>query len=152
MRAVKIEHRIGVRASAEAIWDVLADIEAWPNWCSLYSQVAGAIRIGARLELTVALAGQAPRQIRPVVVDWVPHEQLHWRLSMLGGLVRSIRYFEIEELAPGSCIFSNGEMFEGLLGARIAKRLRGPIQAGFREMGEALKARVEKAADQAAAD
>lgn len=141
---VKLEHRTGVRAPAEAIWALLANIDAWPRWNPLYTKAAGVIRIGAPLELEVTLPGQPPRAIRPLVADWVPNEQLHWRLSMLGGLVKSTRYFEIEELAPGSCIFSNGEMFDGLLGPSVAKRLRGPIRAGFQAMGEALKELAEK--------
>jgi hypothetical protein len=144
---VKLEHRLGVRASAEVIWAVLVDIDGWKAWNPLYPQAAGVIRMGAALDLQLALAGQAPRQIRPVVVDWVPNEQLLWRLSMLGGLVKSTRYMEIEELASGSCIFSNGELFEGLLGPTVARRLRGPIRAGFTAMGEALKARAEAAAE-----
>lgn len=143
---VKLEHRTGVRAPAEAIWSVLYDIEAWPRWNPLYTKAAGVIRIGAPLELEVVLPGQAPRVIRPVVLDWVPNEQILWRLTMLGGLVKSMRYFEIEELVPGSCIFSNGEMFDGLLGPSVAKRLRGPIRAGFQAMGEAVKALAEEAA------
>jgi hypothetical protein len=142
---VKLEHRTGVRASAEAIWAVLADIESWPRWNPLYTRAQGQIRIGAQLELEVALPGQAPRTIRPVVEDWVPNEQLHWRVSMLGGLVKSTRYFEIEQLAPGSCIFSNGELFGGLAGPIIARRMRGPIRAGFQAMGEAAKEIAEAA-------
>jgi hypothetical protein len=81
-----------------------------------------------------------------MVADWVPNEQIHWRLSMLGGLVKSVRYLEIEELAPSSCIFSNGEIFEGLMGPTVARRMAGPIRAGFRAMGEALKVRAEAVA------
>jgi hypothetical protein len=143
---VKLEHRTGVRASAETVWRLIADIEAWPRWNPLYTKAQGAVRIGTTLDLEVALPGQAPRAIRPVVLDWIPNEQLLWRLSMMGGLIRSTRYFEIEELAPGSCIFSNGEMFEGLIGPAVARRLRGPIRAGFQAMGEAVKALAEEGA------
>lgn len=143
---VKLEHRTGVRASAETIWRMIADIEAWPRWNPLYTKAQGAVRIGATLDLEVALPGQAPRAIRPVVLDWIPNEQLLWRVSMMGGLIKSTRYFEIEELVPGSCIFSNGEMFEGLLGPTVARRLRGPIRAGFQAMGEAVKSLAEEGA------
>jgi hypothetical protein len=37
-------------------------------------------------------------------------------------------------------------MFEGLLGPSVAKRMRGPIRAGFAAMGEAVKALAEQAA------
>ena len=143
---VKLEHRTGVRAPVDVIWTMLYDIEAWPRWNPLYTKVAGTIRIGAPLELEVALPGQAPRTIRPVVLDWIPNEQILWSLTMFGGLIKSTRYFEIEELAPGSCIFSNGEMFDGLLGPRAARRMSGPIRAGFQAMGEAVKALAEEAA------
>ncbi|HEY2179987.1 MAG TPA: SRPBCC domain-containing protein [Caulobacteraceae bacterium] len=147
---LKLEHRLGVRAPAETIWAILADIDRWAEWNPLYPTAAGAIRMGATLDLEVGLPGQAPRAIRPVVIDWVPNEQIHWRLSMLAGLVKSVRYLEIEELAPGSCIFSNGEIFEGILGPTVAKRLAGPIRAGFKAMGEALKVRAEAAAETSA--
>jgi hypothetical protein len=143
---VKLEHRTGVRAPAETIWRMIADIEAWPRWNPLYTKAQGVVRIGAPLDLEVALPGQAPRAIRPVVLDWIPNEQLLWQIKMLGGLVKSIRYFEIEELAPASCIFSNGEMFDGMLGPSIARRWRGPIRAGFRAMGEAVKSLAEEGA------
>ena len=141
---VKLEHRAGVRAPAETIWGLISNVEKWPIWNPLYTKAQGTVRIGAVLELEAVLPGQAPRVIRPVVLDWIPNEQLLWRVSMMGGLIRTTRYFEIEELAPGSCIFSNGEMFEGLLGPPVARRLRGPIRAGFQAMGEAVKTLAER--------
>ena len=143
---VKLEHRLGIPAPAEAIWKILADIDGWSRWNPLYPAASGVIRMGAPLDLQVAIAGQPIRSIRPLVVDWIPNEQLHWRLTMLGGLVKSTRYFEIEELAPGACIFSNGELFDGLIGPTLAKRMAGPIRAGFAALGEALKAEVEGSA------
>jgi hypothetical protein len=140
---VKIEHRLGIRAPAEAIWEVLADIAAWGAWNPLYPKAEGILRIGAPLSLDVAVPGQPTRTIRPVVLDWVPNEQILWRLSLLGGLVRSTRFLEIEQLSETGSIFSNGEMFEGMLGPRLARRQRGPLREGFAAMGEALKSRVE---------
>ncbi len=140
-----IEHRLGVRAPAEAIWAVIADLDAWQAWNPLYPSAQGALRIGETLTLELALPGEAPRTIRPTIVDWVPNEQIHWRLSLLSGLVRSLRYIEIEQLAETGCIFSNGEIFRGPLGPLVAGRMRPAIQAGFQAMGEVVKARAEAA-------
>ncbi|MEO8112935.1 MAG: SRPBCC domain-containing protein [Phenylobacterium sp.] len=140
---VRIEDRIGVQASAETIWDLIVDLKGWEVWNPLYPKASGQIRIGQPLDLTLVLPGQAPRQIQPVVLEWVPNEQLHWRLSMMGGLVKTVRYLEIEPLAPGSCIVSNGEIFGGLMGPPAIRRMGRTIQRGFREMNEALKARAE---------
>jgi len=140
---VKIENRIGVTATAPAIWEVLSDISAWPEWNPLYTRAAGVLRIGAQLDLEVAVPGQPKRMIRPVIADWVPNDQIHWNLRMLGGLVKTTRYLEIEQLTETGCIFTNGELFDGLLGPSIAKRMLRELREGFAAMGEALKARVE---------
>lgn len=141
----KIEHRIGVQAPAQVIWDILADLPGWAHWNPLYPKAQGELRIGQALDLTLALPGQAPRQIQPVILDWVPLDQIHWRLSMLRGMVRSTRYIEIEVLGDTSCIVSNGEIFEGLLGPSVMRSMRRSIRQGFTEMGEALGARAEAA-------
>jgi hypothetical protein len=140
---LRIEHRIGIQAPPEVIWEVIADLSAWHEWNPLYPRAEGTIRIGQPLSLTLALPGQKPQEIAPVVLEWVPNEQLHWRLSLMGGLIRTIRFMEIERLAEESCIVSNGEIFGGLVGQRAAKRVGNAIYRGFREMDEALKARAE---------
>ncbi len=140
---VKFEHRIGVQAPASVIWEIIYDLGAWKDWNPLYPRADGQVRIGTELDLTLALPGQAHRTIRPKVLDWVPNEQLHWRLSMLGGLVSNVRYIEIEALGPANCIVSNGEIFGGLLGPSAAKQLARSINRGFADMGEALKTRAE---------
>ena len=140
--SLKLEHRLGIQAPAEAIWDVIADISGWPRWNPLYPEADGVLRMGSRLTLKLALDGQAPRVINPTIIDWVPNEQILWRLTMAGGLVKSTRYMEIEKLGETACIFSNGELFEGVLGPTIARRMRPAIRAGFAAMGEAVKKQV----------
>lgn len=141
----KIEHRIGVKAPAKVIWSIIADLPRWSEWNPIYPKAEGEIRIGSVLTLTLALPGEAHRTIQPVVQDWVPDEQLHWRLSMLGGLVRNVRFIEIEALSDENCILSNGEIFGGFMGPSVARRMRKSIRRGFTEMGEVLAARAEAA-------
>jgi hypothetical protein len=119
----KIEHRLGLQAPPDAIWAVIADINSWGEWNPLYTRAEGTLRIGAQLDLDLALKGQKVRAIRPTILDWVPNEQILWRLSMVGGLVKSIRYIEIEKLSETGCIFANGELFEGPLGPTVARRM-----------------------------
>lgn len=142
-KGVRIEHRIGVQAPAEVVWELVHDVAGWGAWNPLYPEASGEVRIGETLSLTVALPGMKPDLMRAVVLDWVPNEQLHFRSSSLGGLVRETRFIEIEQLAPESCIVSNGEIIGGLLGSSIARQAGGRIHKGLRLMNEALKARAE---------
>ena len=142
-KGVTIEHRIGIQAPAEAIWDLIYDLEGWSRWNPTYVRAAGEIRLGSTLDLTLALPDRPAQEIRPVVMEWVPNEQLHWRLTLMNGLVKTIRYIEIEQLAEASCIVSNGEIIAGFLGKTVVRQAGGSIRRGFIAMNEALKEQAE---------
>jgi hypothetical protein len=142
---IRIEHRIGVQTPAAPIWAFIMDINGWGAWNPLYPKAQGKVGFDEKLDLTVAIPGENPREIRPTIVDWTPNEQIIWRLSMLGGLIRSTRYIETETLDNGNVIFSNGEIFEGP-GVRLLGRQRQKaIKAGFTAFGEAVRDRAEAA-------
>lgn len=142
---VRVEHRIGIQAPAEHIWNLIYDLEGWSAWNPLYTGASGEIRIGRTLEMTLNLEGEAPQIIRPTVLEWVPNDQLHWKLKMAGGLVSNTRFIEIEKLSVASCIVSNGEIFGGLLGPTVVRRIGRKVWRGFNAMNEALKDRAESA-------
>jgi hypothetical protein len=141
--SVKLEHRLGIRAPAHLVWESLADLSTWREWNPLYPQAKGVVGFGERLTLCVAIEGLAPRTIQPTILDWAPDEAIHWKLSTMGGLVTSIRYLEIDKMHDEGCIFSNGELFDGLLGPTVAKRIKWKLRAGFAALGEALRDRAE---------
>ncbi len=142
-KGLRIEHRVGIQAPAEVIWEALSDLKAWDQWNPLYKQASGEIHIGQTLEMTLLLPDRDPEVIHPTVLEWVPNEQLHWKLTLIGGLMRNIRFFEIEALSTEGCIVSNGEILGGLVGPRIGKRMGRTIYRAIVAMNEALKARAE---------
>ena len=147
----KIEHRVGVQAPPEVLWELISDLPGWAEWNPLYPSAAGRLAIGAKLDVTLALPGGKPEPIAPVVVDWVPHMQLVWRLKLLGGLLRTVRYMEIEPLDNGrASVFSHGEMFEGPAAMFMPKALRRQIKVGFIAMSEALQGEALRRAGAAA--
>lgn len=140
---VKLEHRLGIKAPASVVWEIISDLPAWPEWNPIYPEAQGVIGFGEALTLTLALPGRKASVIRPRVLDWAPDEAIHWKLSMLMGLVDTTRYLEIEKMSETGCIFSNGEIFDGVLGPRIARAMRRSIREGFAAMGEAVRDRAE---------
>ena len=137
------EHRVGIAAPAEIVWEILSDLSGWTSWNPLYPRAEGRLLIDAKLSLDVKVEGDAPKTIEAQVIDWVPNEQIHWRET--GFLTDMTRYLEIEKLTDTACIFSNGVSAKGL-GVRYVSRKRVVrLREGFREMGEALKARAEAA-------
>eukprot|EP01041_Mallomonas_annulata_P033860 gene33860-56536_t len=152
LNGMRVEDRIGIQAPAEVIWDILFDLDRWQKWNPTYPSASGQIRLGEVLSVTLALPGQPTQSIKPKVLEWVPNAQLHWELKMMGGLIRTLRYVEIETLANQSCVVDNGEIFGGLMGPSLGKRMGRTVQRGFRAMNEALKARAEDAIGRTVAD
>jgi hypothetical protein len=138
-----VEHRIGVQAPAEVVWEVVSDFSTWKDWNPLYRKAEGQMKIGTALTLEQHLPGEPPKVIAPIVQDWVPYEQLHWRSTRLGGFVTAIRYLEIENMGPNNSTFSNGELFMGLLLRFVSREERRKLKAAFTEMGEAVRDRAE---------
>lgn len=139
----RIEDRIGVQAPPEVIWEIVHDIARWSEWNPTYPRGEGEIRIGNVLTFDLQLPGQPKQEIKAKVLEWVPNEQLHWQLNFMGGLIRTMRYIEITPLTEAGCVVDNGEIFGGLMGPSLGRRMRGPVRRGFLAMNEALKARAE---------
>src|SRR5690606_14927928 len=74
----KVEHRIGVQASAERIWDHIADLSAWHQWNPVETEVEGAIAYGGRIAFNETIPGLPERRVEVRVAEWSPSAQLVW--------------------------------------------------------------------------
>ena len=142
----RVEHRIGIAAPAEAVWRVVSDFARWGEWNPIYPKVEGRLSIGAPVSFELHLPNRPVRTLSGTIVEWVPNEQLIWRLSLFGGLIRTTRYFEVEALSETGCILANGEIFDGLMASGVPKRERALLRRAFELVNEAAKARAEELA------
>ena len=115
MDDTRIEKRVGVQATSDRIWDLVADLSGWDAWNPIDKDVQGAIAYGGRLTMTEAWPDMAERQSAAQVVEWQPRARLVWA-ERRGFLFQSLRYIQIEELAPGNCIVAIGIRFSGIRG------------------------------------
>ncbi len=138
-----VEHRIGVQAPAEIVWEVISDFAAWKDWNPIHPRMEGELRIGTPMVVEVVIGDAPPVTIQPIVQDWVPYEQLHWRTKRLRGLVTAIRYIEIDKKGDQNAIFSNGELFMGPLVRFVSRDERRRLRAAYTRMGEAVRDRAE---------
>jgi hypothetical protein len=134
METARIEKRVGVRAPSDDIWNLIADLPSWDRWNPVETTVEGTIAFGGNLALTETVEGVGERRAVARVVEWQPRAQLVWA---------EIRYYEIEELEPGSCIVSNGWIFKGLRGEWFFDRHRPKLRTAAERIGEAIKAHAE---------
>lgn len=139
----RTEHRIGVAAPPDVIWDILADLDGWTRWNPLYPRAEGRLLIDAKLSLDMKLEGEALSKVEGQVIDWTPNSLIHWREK--SGLTTTTRYLEIDKLSEEGCIFSNGVLVEGPLTRFVTKAHKHRLRAGFTAMGEAMKREAEAA-------
>ena len=64
METIRIENRIGVRATAERLWEVLTDFGGWNRWNPHEIEVEGALGFGAPISLTERLPDLGERQVQ----------------------------------------------------------------------------------------
>ncbi len=138
----RVENRVGVKAPSDRIWEIIADLPSWGDWNPTFPQAEGIIAIGGVLTLTETIEGLHERPVRAAINDWVPYAQLIWS-ERRGFQFTSTRYIEIEELAPGSCIVANGEIFGGMFGEGFFNKNKRLLRRACEEMGEALRLRAE---------
>ena len=138
-----VEHRTGVQAPAEILWEVISDFETWNTWNPVHPRIEAALRIGTPVSVDLVVESQPARTIEAVVQDWVPYEQLHWRSTRMRGLITTIRYLEIERMSDVGSTFSNGELFMGPLVRLVSRDERRRLRAAYTRMGEAVKTRAE---------
>ena len=142
MDIARIEKSIGVRASTDRLWEIIADLPGWDRWNPVETSVEGTIAYGGRITLTETVEGLPPRPAEAHVGEWQPYAQLVW-MEKRGLWFRSMRYFEIEELEPGSCIVANGMIFSGLRGEMFFDKHRVRLRHAVDAVAEAWKAAAE---------
>ena len=142
MQTTRIENRIGVRASSEQIWDVIADLENWHRWNPFEKDLKGSLGFSTPLGFTESFPEFPDRAVQATVGEWEPCGQLIWYENR-GFLFRTTRYFEIEPLDRNASILTNGIIFSGLRGEMYHDKHRRKIRPAIQTINERLKEIVE---------
>jgi hypothetical protein len=131
---------IVIQAAPEAIWRVLTDAPAYPQWNTTVTRIDGAIALGKKVTVHAKVA---PGRAFPVkVVALVEPSRMVWSGGMPLGLFKGERVFELSPKAGGDVEFTMRENYSGLLAPLITKSIPD-LQPAFDEFAACLKARVE---------
>ena len=139
----RIATAIDIDAPSGAVWQVLTDFAAYPDWNPFIRRLQGEARVGARLEVTVQPPGGKPMTFKPTVLAAEPARELRWLGRVLmPGLFDGEHGFRLEATA-GGCRLHHGETFGGILVPLFGKML-DDTERGFAALNAALKERVER--------
>ncbi|MEO6351400.1 MAG: SRPBCC domain-containing protein [Candidatus Limnocylindrales bacterium] len=142
-----IRSAIEIRAPLDSVWDVLTDFSAYPEWNPHIRRVRGTPRVGGRLTIRSEPPAGRPVVLRPMVTRWDPPTELRWRGTFVSRLLFSGEHgFKLEPLAGDRVRFLQDETFSGLLVPLYARLRLHKTRAGFTQMNESLRERVERLA------
>ncbi|GAA1000083.1 SRPBCC domain-containing protein [Nocardiopsis tropica] len=134
------ERSIEIAAPPEAVWPVLMDFDAYPDWNPMVRRIDGTPAVGNRLNEVQVVNNGSAMSFSPTVLAAEPAREFRWvGRVLIPGLMDGEHYFRLEATATGTRL-TQGERFRGVLvpvaGAAI------DVGDAFAESNAALRDRV----------
>lgn len=139
--AKEIITSIIINAPIHEVWKVLSDFSRYPEWNPFVLSLTGDVKKGNRIR--VKLPGM---NFSPVVKAFETNKELRWLGHLfIPGLFDGEHRFELVDKGNNTTGFIHAERFSGILVPLFRKMLDTTTKAGFENMNDALKMRVENA-------
>ena len=134
---------VEIDAPAERVWQVVSDFARYAGWNPFIVRAAGELRVGERLDITIAAPGMKPVSFRPRVLDVEPGRLIRWKGEFkLPGLFDGRHALIVDPLGGGRSRFTTHEDVTGIL-LPFAGKAMTASQPGFELMARAVKERAE---------
>lgn len=143
MRSVRSS--IQINAPIGHVWQILSDLDRYPEWSPFVVAVEGRAAVGSTVTLVVAMTkGRPPLRQRETISRWEEGRELAWG-TVLGHprLLEAERTQRLTALSPSETRYDTADDFEGLLVPLVLGLYGARIQAGFDATAAALKRRAE---------
>ena len=141
----ELKTSIEITASPQEIWRVLLDFESYPKWNPFITSITGNPNMGERIVAKIHPPGQRVMTFKPTLLTVEENTEFRWLGHFIfPGIFDGEHAFIIEPSEKSNSIFRQEEKFSGILVPIFWKMLDQHTRAGFNEMNQALKMRVEK--------
>lgn len=143
MKEIKTE--IIINASADKVWKVLTDFEAYPDWNPFITSVKGDVFEGSKFKVSMQSLGSKSMTFKPICISFVENVQFVW-LGQLGmkGIFDGKHIFELARISDEKTKLIQREEFNGLLVPLFWKKLNVNTRWSFEMMNDKLKEKAEK--------
>lgn len=151
MNNIIAETDILIHAPIEKVWQVVTDVNNYPEWNPFVVRAetnGSTVARKTNMKFYIVWGNGHTENSNEVVADAkAPHKdaegvlRAHWSYRFNGwlhyfGLVRAIRYQWLHETEPGKTVYRTREEFKGLLKNFVPLAL---VQDGFERQAKALK-------------
>ena len=142
----ELHTEIDIDAPTEVVWQVLTDLDHYPEWNPFITSADGRPEVGEKLVNRMEPPGGRAVTFKPEVTAVEDGKTFEW-LGTLGfsGVFDGRHRFDVEASPTGTKV-TQSESFDGVLVRPLRKSLDTQTKAGFEAMNSALKARAESVA------
>lgn len=139
--SIAIRTAVEIEAPPNEVYEVLADLERYPEWNPYHRKIEGDFDEGAAMKIYVTRPDGKEVKVPPHMMRIVKNKEMTW-----GGGIKGIFYgvhsFTITPQSNGNTLLQQDEDFSGFA-VRFADLPPDVIAAGYHQMNMALKKRVE---------
>jgi hypothetical protein len=142
----ELHTEIDIDAGPEVVWQVLTDLDRYPEWNPFITSAVGRPQVGERLVNRMEPPGGTAMTFEPEVTVVEDGRTFEW-LGTLGfpGVFDGRHRFELDASPTGTRL-TQRETFSGILVRFMRPSLDTRTKAGFETLNDALKARAESVA------
>jgi len=105
-----LEMEITINASPEAVWGILLDHGAYPDWNPFIVQISGSTQPGENLSVNIKPPESKPMEFKPIVLVNEKEKEFRWVGKLLvKGIFDGEHYFLLEPIGPNETRFTQAE-------------------------------------------
>jgi hypothetical protein len=140
---VRVEAKSIISAPADALWQIMMEVDKYPQWYSAMLEASGRPRLGAKLKFRVKAMDGSPRQFSftGTVVEFVPERKFVWTGGMFP-ILMGRHYFEFVPIEDAKTQVIQGEEFRGLFPLFAGRKKMLALSPAYERFNEELAARV----------
>lgn len=133
-----------VAATADEVWAVLADLDAWSEWNPSVPKVSGEFAEGSTVKVTLAMPGRPSANVKAIFTELDPGRRFVWH-GNLGAdwFFRGTRTVAIDPEADGTVQVTHIEDVGGAFFPVFKTLMGGAIQKHHDNFNDALRRRAE---------
>jgi len=111
----ELRTEIEIQASPDKVWQVLTNLDKYPEWNPFIHHAVGKAKVGETVDLDFQSDSKGLK-LHCVVITAEPNRELCWKYHVIHpGLFRGEHSFTIESLGNNRVRFIDREIFNGLL-------------------------------------
>lgn len=135
-----------IAASPAVVWDVLTDLERYPEWNRYSPSVSGKVAVGEVVWVDAHLDNEVQR-VQNFVLSAIPEQELCWQSAdWYGFLARGTRCRWLSVTDNDDTLMVHHEVMSGPLAWLIEWRYRDRIERGLQLVNDSVAQRAESLA------